>query len=214
MDRQIIPTAFIAAIVSPTIILIHGYGDDANVWDKWVDWLKSDGFNAYPVTFQHNDECGIVKQHAAELNNIINNTEVNIIAHSKGGLDARWYISHYPNQVDNLIMIATPNSGSYAAYVDFTECLGSAGLGDLVPDSEATKSHDGKDTKYYTIAGNYSTPCYIVTFRICYLVENDGLVTKESAISHYNSIGTFPLNHSSLITNKDVYQKVLPIITP
>jgi uncharacterized alpha/beta hydrolase family protein len=47
-------------------------------------------------------ECGFVEEHAMELNNIVNrilhnmgSEKVNIVAHSKGGLDARWYIAHY-----------------------------------------------------------------------------------------------------------------------
>ena len=49
----------------------------------------------YPITFS-NDKCGSVEEYATELNNIVNrilqNTgsqKVNIVAHSKGGLDAR-----------------------------------------------------------------------------------------------------------------------------
>ena len=49
--------------------------------------------------------------------------KVNIVAHSKGGLDARWYIAHGgANKVANLIMIGTPNSGSPAAWMDITGC--------------------------------------------------------------------------------------------
>ena len=42
------------------VLLIHGYMEDAIVWNKWVDLLKKDGISAvYPITFkQSDDECG------------------------------------------------------------------------------------------------------------------------------------------------------------
>lgn len=105
------------------ILLIHGYGEKADIWNWWIDWLGQDNFsNVHTATFT-NDRCGSVEQHASELQNIVDSIlsqtgseKVNIVAHSKGGLDARWFIAN--NNVDkvaNLIMIGTPNSGSPAA---------------------------------------------------------------------------------------------------
>ncbi|PWU80702.1 MAG: hypothetical protein DLM72_10990 [Candidatus Nitrosopolaris wilkensis] len=37
---------------------------------------------------------------------------VNIVGHSKGGLDARVYLANRTYNVANLIMIGTPNAGS------------------------------------------------------------------------------------------------------
>src|SRR5215211_5471618 len=55
------------------VLLIHGYMEDAAVWNKWVDLLKKDGISAvYPITFkQSDDECGSAAEHAKELSNII-----------------------------------------------------------------------------------------------------------------------------------------------
>ena len=55
------------------VLLIHGYMEDASVWNKWIDLLKKDGISAvYPITFkQSDDECGSAAEHAKELSNII-----------------------------------------------------------------------------------------------------------------------------------------------
>lgn len=219
---QAIATRILASIVAP-IILIHGYSDDASVWDTWVSWLRSDNFtNIYPITFKNNDQCGTVQSHAAELKNMINtilndtdSDQVNIVAHSKGGLDARSYISQNPGKVDNLIMIATPNQGTPAAYMEVTSCMytDAPGRADLEPNSQATNSPDSNSTKYWTIAGNLSDPCYFVlAMYACHAFPNDGFVTVESALSHYKSLGIFNYNHTTLLTEKDVYHKVLPIL--
>lgn len=209
-------------ILASPIILVHGYSDDSSVWDSWVSWLKSDNITmVYPIAFK--DECGTVADNAAELSNkinkILNDTgseKVNIVAHSKGGLDARYYISNFDaEKVENLIMIGTPNEGTPAAYMEVTPCWfqGSAGREDLLPGSNPTQSPDQDDTNYYTVAGNYGVPCFITLERwTCYITENDGFVTVDSAKSHYTSLGTFPYNHEQLLEQKDIYQKILPIV--
>lgn len=207
----------IFSILALPILLIHGYSEDSHVWDSWLKWLKADNIPAATITFhQHNDKCGTVAEHAAELNKLIHG-HVNIIAHSKGGLDARWYIAHNnPDKVANLIMIATPNAGTTAAYIDLTSCAfqdsGSAGLVDLQPGSKATQSTNNQATHYFTIAGNYASPCYFVIERICNVVDSDGLVTVANAKSNYTLLEVFPYNHNGLLTHRDVYEKVLPIL--
>ena len=202
-------------ILALPIVLVHGYAEDATVWDSWKDWLAADNFTeVQTVTFSKNDQCGTVADHAAELNKIVNqNGTVNMVVHSKGGLDARSYIAQNPHKVANLIMIGTPNLGTAAAYTDFTSCAGSPALLDLQPDSAATKAPDRNDTSYWAIAGNYPVPCLIVVERAaCFVVANDGFVEVQSALSNYTSLGTFPYNHNTLLTQRDVYERVKQVI--
>lgn len=194
------------------ILLIHGYAEDAHIWDSWISWLKADHFNATAITFSNDDQCGTVVQHAAELANILRHYgKVNIVAHSAGGLVARWEITHNQDKVANLVMLGTPNQGTTAAYTDLTSCAGSAGLADLQPGSNATQAVDKTQTHYYAIAGNDSSPCFFIGgFRYtCYLEPNDGLVTVSSALSYYLSLGIWPYDHAGLVMHKDIYQRVL-----
>jgi pimeloyl-ACP methyl ester carboxylesterase len=204
------------------IVLIHGYSEDSSVWDSWVNWLRTDNFtDVYPVSFQYDDECGKVADHGRELSGMIdkilndtNSKHVDVITHSKGGLDARYYISYINNNTDsNLVMLGTPNLGTLVATMEVTDCWfqGMAGRKDLLPGSEATQSPDQKGTKYYSVAGNYSVPCaFMPPYRsACYIFENDGFVTVDSALYNYTSLGVFPVNHAGLLTEKDIYQKVI-----
>ncbi len=100
------------------VLLIHGYHSGPEVWTHWVDQLHHDGFDAEAVYFEDDDDCGSSEAHAYELNEIIeqfkvmtNSDKINIVAHSKGGLDARWYLANYPNDnVNKLIMIGYSKS--------------------------------------------------------------------------------------------------------
>jgi len=63
--------------------------------------LKKDGIPAFPITFQQSDDkCGSAADHANELSKKIGEIKsetgqnrVNIVGHSKGGLDARVYLA-------------------------------------------------------------------------------------------------------------------------
>ncbi len=211
------------------ILLVHGYAEDSSIWNPWINWLAADNFSkVYTITFQ-NDRCGSVVQHAVELKNMVDrilsetgSQKINIIAHSKGGLDARLYISSsILDKVANLIMIATPNSGTPAAYGDFTGCpVGSDS--DLFPGSTATQVVDKpQSTSYYTVTGDW------LPYDLCFAPLNnggscfipghdDGLVPVYSAQSSpsytYTSLGIFPYDHMQIVQQKDVYEKVLPIL--
>src|SRR5918995_3071117 len=142
------------------VLLIHGYMEDAIVWNKWIDLLKKDGISAYPITFkQSDDKCGSAADHAKELSNIIGQikgetgqNKVNIVGHSKGGLDARVYLANNTNDVANLIMIGTPNAGSPLAELSN---MGAPAVYDLRPGAAATEVKMNPNTKYYTIAGEW-----------------------------------------------------------
>src|SRR5215208_6776634 len=143
------------------VLLIHGYMEDAAVWNKWVDLLKKDGISVYPITFkQSDDKCGSAAEHAKELSKIIGQikeetgqTKVNIVGHSKGGLDARVYLANNTKDVANLIMIGTPNAGSPLAQ---SSEICTPAVYDLRPGAPATEVKMNANTKYYTIAGEWN----------------------------------------------------------
>ena len=142
------------------VLLIHGYMADASVWNKWIDLLKKDGISAYPVTFkQSDDKCGSAAEHAKELSQIIGQikdetgqNKVNIVGHSKGGLDARVYLANNTKDVANLIMIGTPNAGSPMAQ---SSEVCTPAVYDFRPGAPATEVKMNPNTKYYTIAGEW-----------------------------------------------------------
>ena len=93
---------------------------------------------------------GLRRQHLEELADMIDrilvdtgHNQVNIVGHSKGGLDARTYIATGTgtDKVANLIMIGTPNAGTSAAIWDFTGCF-PAGINELLPGSPGTTAKD------------------------------------------------------------------------
>ena len=199
------------------VLLIHGYMEDAIVWNKWIDLLKKDGISAYPITFkQSDDKCGSAADHAKELSNIIGQikketgqNKVNIVGHSKGGLDARVYLANNTQDVANLIMIGTPNAGSPLAQ---TSEICTPAVYDLRPGSAATEVKMNPNTKYYTIAGDWnpeSGNCQLTPFLpmeqsgFSNLPKpNDGIVPLSSVESqdYFISLGHSKSCHSNLMS--------------
>jgi len=130
--------------------LIHGWNEGSGGslpihWDKWKEKLNQDEIPFCIVSFeQSNDACGSASDHAKELSHIVQNLtnstkqdRINLIGYSKGGLDARVYLASdlANNNVANLIMVGTPNAGSWLPYA-INEC--DPGIKDLKPGAPAT----------------------------------------------------------------------------
>lgn len=104
------------------ILLVHGMCvRDSNKYSSWgriPDALRKKGAKVY---FGHQDGLADIESNAAYLKKrieeILNQTgaeKVNIIAHSKGGLDSRYAISRLGmgERVASLTTIASPHNGS------------------------------------------------------------------------------------------------------
>jgi len=184
------------------VILVHGYFEDASVWDTWESLLKRDGISFYTVTFADDDKCGSAANHAIELQGIVQNIsqlmgseKVNIAAHSKGGLDARAYLSKGTDNVANLIMLGTPNAGSPLAFLN-NFCA--PAVWDLRPGASVDGALRNPHTKYYTISGNW-LPFIGGNFYIP--GPDDGLVSISSveSKSYFKSLGHTLDNHMDLL---------------
>lgn len=110
------------------ILLVHGvFFRDSRYFDYWGRIPKELKDNGATIFYGNHDSAEAVKDSAKELSerikDIVKETgceKVNIIAHSKGGLDSRYAISEYgmDEYVASLTMINTPNRGcEYADYL-------------------------------------------------------------------------------------------------
>jgi uncharacterized alpha/beta hydrolase family protein len=183
------------------LLLLHGWnqgvgGSIKNDWSEWAKQLNQENIPFCLVSFQQsNDACGSSADHAKELGQLVKQVQnetgqkqVNIVGYSKGGLDARVYLSNDPanDAVANLVMIGTPNAGSDWA-VDNLVCR--PAVLDLVPGSNATKAERNTHTEYHTIAG------------ACFPLIGDGMVLIKSVNSqpYFDSLGLSPKCHPNLL---------------
>ncbi len=200
------------------VLLIHGYLSDASTWNKWQNLLKKDGITAYPITFnQSDDKCGSAVDHAKELSIVIakiknqsGQGKVNVVGHSKGGLDTRVYLANGTKDIANLIMVGTPNAGSPLAK---NNNICTPAIYDLKPGAADTKVKQNSNTKYYTIAGDWNPNTGNCDLSFFSLTEqggssvlpkpNDGLVPLSSAesLGYSHSLGHSKSCHSNLLSD-------------
>lgn len=104
------------------ILLVHGMGfrdsRTLNYWGRIPAVLEENGNKIY---YGNQDAVGSIRDNALVIKNrieeIVHETDcgkVNIIAHSKGGLDVRYAMSHYNlgDKVASITTIQTPHNGS------------------------------------------------------------------------------------------------------
>jgi pimeloyl-ACP methyl ester carboxylesterase len=177
----------------PHVLLIHGLDDPGKVWSKLIPELKERQFNTWVMLYP-NDQP--ITESAEFLKNQLRVlktkglNELSIVAHSMGGLVSREMLTNPKLQctepsckddvvdVEQLIMVGTPNHGSELARMRFFgeireqlerlingeniwlewifDGAGEAGI-DLIPDSEFLTSLNARphpvSTRYLVIAG-------------------------------------------------------------
>jgi pimeloyl-ACP methyl ester carboxylesterase len=174
------------------VILIHGYKEGSSIWSQWEQLLSKNSIPFCTVSFhQSNDHCGSAVDHAKELRQIVQEvkgiteqSQVNIVAHSKGGLDARVYLaSGATNDIANLIMLGTPNAGGPLADLFFASDTCRPAIFDLKTGAPDTMAKQNIHTQYYTIAGECLPFLELPFFGIVIPEPNDGIVPLSSVES-------------------------------
>lgn len=104
------------------LIMLHGIGfRDLKYFNYWGRIPKELERNGARVYYGHQKAWGTIEENAADIKATVERAleetgaeKVNIIAHSKGGLDARYLISglHMEDKVASLTTVSTPHRGS------------------------------------------------------------------------------------------------------
>ncbi len=96
-----------------------------------IETLQSEIENVLNIS---GTDAGNIAEEVEKVKEKHGDKKVDIIAHSMGGLDARWYIEKLDGSeyVDKLITLGTPHHGTYLAYLGFF----TPGGRDMIPGSE------------------------------------------------------------------------------
>jgi pimeloyl-ACP methyl ester carboxylesterase len=221
------------------VILVHGYYEPPSVWYSWESFLEGDHI-PYCTVYFSDDECGTALDHAYELGPIVQYVEqstghnkVNIVAHSKGGLDAREYLANTGiRDVANLIMIGTPNGGDPIAnrvaamhppYTDPFNLYCRPALDDIKVGADDTYSSKNQHTTYYVIYGDWNPSLFCPLEanedeNYGRLIDmgagpNDGLVPISSvkSLTRFIDLGFTHHCHTGLLTSEE-YDKAIGIL--
>lgn len=193
------------------VVLVHGILSDNTAWAPvWVPRLNEDGISVSQDINPNMGNLDSIQNNAAKIEAAVEEAKdrwgvdkVNLVAHSKGGLDSRHYVES-SDSVETLVQLATPNGGSPLA--DFAQgvVLGGLGLGgSIVINALAgpagiqlttgymtlyNRNHgNNPEVAYEAIAGDYDPQCFF-----CLDAALGALVGRGDTIVPVASVHTLP----------------------
>jgi triacylglycerol lipase len=105
------------------ILFVHGFGSNKSQYGPIIRYLRKKGFNNF-YEFEYKNKFGQVhiKELANELSKFIdkniNETSINIVGFSQGGIIALAYLKYFKNRnIEKLFTLCSPYEGSLLAYL-------------------------------------------------------------------------------------------------
>lgn len=191
-----------AAFGQDPILFVHGYVESASLWNTMISRFEKDGYpKSYLRAYSYNTsqsnkvDAELVKTEVEKLLKTTKASKVDIIAHSMGSLNTRWYIKFLggESKVDDWVSLGGPNHGTEFANLCFSvSCvemrIGSTFLKEL---------NEGDETPGIVNYGTWWSPC-------------DEIINPDSsvALSGATNTETACMSHTALTTNETVYTQV------
>jgi len=186
------------------ILFVHGWTESASLWNTMIANFEKDGYpKSYLSAYSYNtsqsnkvDAEKEVKSHVESLLKTTGATKVDIVSHSMGSLNSRWYIKSVAGgqeKVDDWVSLGGPNHGTETANFCFsTACeemrVGSKFLGEL---------NAGDETPGTVNYGTWWSPC-------------DEIINPDESVilTGATNTKTACMSHTALTTDKTVYEQV------
>jgi triacylglycerol lipase len=193
-----------AAMAKEPILFVHGWSESSSAWKTMIANFEKDGYakselSAYSYNTSTSNKTTAeteVKSRVESLKKATGATKVDIIAHSMGSLNTRWYIKFVAGgeaNVDDWVSLGGPNHGTdFANFCFSTACtemrVGSKFLAEL---------NAGDETPGAVNYGTWWSPC-------------DEIINPDSsvALSGATNTQTACISHAALRTDATVYAQV------
>lgn len=193
-----------AAMAKDPILFVHGWSESSSVWKTMIANFEKDGYakselSAYSYNSNTSNKTLAeteVKSRVEALKKATGATKVDIIAHSMGSLNTRWYIKFVAGgeaNVDDWVSLGGPNHGTSTANL----CFSAACVEMRVGSTFLSELNAGDETPGVVSYGTWWSPC-------------DEIINPDSsvALSGATNTETACISHSALMTDKTVYTQV------
>ncbi|HSC20762.1 MAG TPA: lipase [Solirubrobacterales bacterium] len=193
-----------SSLAQDPILFIHGWTESASLWNTMIGRFEKDGYaksalSAYSYNTATSNKTLAETEVKSHVETLLKNnpgaTKVDIIAHSMGSLNSRWYIKFDggESKVDDWVSLGGPNHGTETANTcSQTSCIemrvGSTFLSEL---------NAGDETPGVVNYGTWWSPCDEI-------INPDESVILSGATNHKTACMT----HAALTTDETVYKEV------
>lgn len=193
-----------AAMAKDPILFVHGWSESSSVWKTMIANFEKDGYakselSAYSYNSNTSNKTLAeteVKSRVEALKKATGATKVDIIAHSMGSLNTRWYVKFVSGgeaNVDDWVSLGGPNHGTTTANL----CFSAACVEMRVGSTFLSELNAGDETPGAVSYGTWWSPC-------------DEIINPDSsvALSGATNTETACISHSALMSDKTVYEQV------
>jgi triacylglycerol lipase len=185
------------------ILFVHGYARTASDWNTMIGRFEKDGYSksflsAYSYNTSQSNKIDAEKEVKPRVESLLKATgasKVDIVAHSMGSLNTRWYVKFLggESKVDDWVSLGGPNHGTnFANFCFSTSCvemrIGSTFLSEL---------NAGDETPGAVSYGTWWSPC-------------DEIINPDSSVplSGATNTETACVSHLNLMQDETVYTQV------
>src|SRR3954447_8434783 len=189
------------------ILFVHGWNGSASNWSTMISRFEKDGYpKSYLSAYSYNTSTSNktlaeteVKSHVESLLKATGASKVDILAHSMGSLNTRWYIKFLggESKVDDWVSLGGPNHGTETA----NTCSQTACVEMRVGSTFLSELNAGDETPGTVSYGTWWSPCDEI-------INPDESVILTGATNHKTAC----LTHAALTTNETVYKEVREFI--
>lgn len=187
--------------IYPPVVLIHGIFSTRTSWYFFYKALVKKGFSPSAfgyVTLWGSMEATVARleKHVQKIREKTGSSHVTILAHSLGGVVARYWLAKYPHNYDavsGIITLCTPHGGSNISTLLPNPFARAVSPNSAVLQSIATQSYE-------------SFPC------IAYATNADTLVVPAKGLvppENWKLLITPPIDHLEILAHKKVISTVV-----
>jgi triacylglycerol lipase len=190
------------------ILFVHGWNGSASNWSTMISRFEKDGYpKSYLLAYNYNTSQSnkttaetVVKAEVDKLLASTGASKVDILAHSMGSLNSRWYLKFVAGaqeKVDDWVSFGGPNHGTSAA----NACFSTTCLEMRIGSKFLTELNAGDETPGSVNYGTWWSPC------------DEFINPDESVIlSGATNTKTACISHLSLVSDEAVYKEVREFI--
>jgi triacylglycerol lipase len=193
-----------SSLAQDPILFVHGWSESASLWNTMIARFEKDGYpKSYLSAYSYNtsqsnkvDAEKEVKSHVESLLKTTGATKVDIIAHSMGSLNTRWYIKFLggESKVDDWVSLGGPNHGTETA----NACSFQVACQEMEVGSKfLSELNAGDETPGTVNYGTWWSPCDEI-------INPDESVILTGASNHKTAC----MSHVALTTDETVYKEV------
>ncbi|HET7507703.1 MAG TPA: lipase [Solirubrobacterales bacterium] len=193
-----------SSLAQDPILFVHGWSESASLWNTMIGRFEKDGYaksalSAYSYNTATSNKTLAETEVKSRVETLLKNnpgaTKVDIIAHSMGSLNSRWYIKFVggESKVDDWVSLGGPNHGTETA----NACTQTACVEMRVGSTFLSELNAGDETPGTVNYGTWWSPCDEI-------INPDESVILSGATNHKTAC----LTHTGLTTDETVYKEV------